>query len=264
MKNIEWKKLTADEIEVRPAKTKNGKTTLLLYQDSRCTMKELDRLFGNFGWEMEYKVVGEQIYGRLSIFDETTQKWVSKEDTGDKSNISEDKGQSSDILKRCAVRWGFARELYTAPTIIVDDDGYNNSGCRVRKIEYDNDGNISHLIIENRFGKEIFCWSMGDKIKNNITPISSTKTTPIQSPTTTPITTQSPTTSSTAILTSPTTEEKQSMLTNFCKEKQANGENRIELGKFYNYYNAKRFEGQMDVEKLWKKWKERSTARYAA
>ena len=56
---------------------------------------------------------------------------------------------------------------------------------------------------------------------------------------------------------------KQALLATFCKNKEAQGENKIELEKFFNYYNAKRFEGEMDVDKLWSMWKARSTARYA-
>lgn len=158
---IEWDLLTPEDVEVRVATTKNGKTTLLLYQDSRCAMRALDKQFGSFGWQMDYKVVGDQIYGTLSIYDEEKQMWVSKSDTGDKSNISEDKGQSSDILKRCAVRWGFARELYTTPKIVVDDDGYGCSGYKVSEINYDSNRNITHLVIANRFNKEVFRWEKG-------------------------------------------------------------------------------------------------------
>ena len=160
---IEWDLLTPEDIEVRVATTRNGKTTLLLFQDSRCAMRALDKQFGNFGWQMDYKVVGDQIYGTLSIYDEEKDIWVSKSDTGDKSNISEDKGQSSDILKRCIVRWGYARELYTAPKIVVDDDGYGCSGYKVSEISYDGNRKIIHLVLVNRFGKEVFRWDEGQR-----------------------------------------------------------------------------------------------------
>lgn len=160
---IEWDLLTPEDIEVRVATTRNGKTTLLLFQDSRCAMRALDKQFGNFGWQMDYKVVGDQIYGTLSIYDEEKDIWVAKSDTGDKSNISEDKGQSSDILKRCIVRWGYARELYTAPKIVVDDDGYGCSGYKVSEINYDGNRKIIHLVLVNRFGKEVFRWDEGQR-----------------------------------------------------------------------------------------------------
>lgn len=167
---IEWDLLTPEDIEVRVATTRNGKTTLLLFQDSRCAMRALDKQFGNFGWQMDYKVVGDQIYGTLSIYDEEKDIWVSKSDTGDKSNISEDKGQSSDILKRCIVRWGYARELYTAPKIVVDDDGYGCSGYKVSEISYDGNRKIIHLVLVNRFGKEVFRWDEGQRPQRPQTP----------------------------------------------------------------------------------------------
>lgn len=156
MNRINWELMRPQDIEIRPAQIKNGKATLLLFQNSRTTMDALDRNFGEFGWQIEYRNVGEQIYGRLSIKDPETGEWISKEDTGEESNISAQKGQSSDILKRCAVRFGYGRELYTAPRIVVDDDGYNCSGYRVSYIDYNENREIIRLMIVNRFGKTIF------------------------------------------------------------------------------------------------------------
>lgn len=248
-KIIEWDLLRAEDIEVRPAASKNGKTTLLLYQDSRCTMRQLDKKFGSFGWEIEYKEVAGKIYGKLSIYDADTYKWISKEDTGEKSNISEEKGLSSDILKRCAVRWGLARELYTAPRIIVNDDGYGNSGCKVSEIQYDSSRNIIHLVIKNKFGTEIFRWdkSVGDTSYLEILPSNSTATA-----------TKTATPNEVKNLT------KQSILESFCKKKVSEGEDRTELGKFFKYYFNKDFKGQMMPDKLWANWKERAEKKQAA
>ena len=235
---IEWDLLTPEDVEVRVATTKNGKTTLLLYQDSRCAMRALDKQFGSFGWQMDYKVVGDQIYGTLSIYDEEKGIWVSKSDTGDKSNISEDKGQSSDILKRCAVRWGFARELYTTPKIVVDDDGYGCSGYKVSEINYDSNRNITHLVIVNRFGKEQFRWDNGtvqpSQFKQVVTVTNNTQE---------------------DLEWQDETKDNLTVLTEFCKTQTEAGENREELGKFYRYWSKKDFKGQMNVDKLWTLWK---------
>lgn len=168
MNNINWDLLQPEDIEVRVGNKIKGteNVNMLLYQDSRCTARNLDKQFGQFGWQIDYKVVGEQIYGTLSIYDETKQQWISKSDTGDKSNISEDKGQSSDILKRCAVRWGFGTELYTSPKIVIPDDGYGNSGYKVSEINYNQNREIIHLVIVNRFGKEAFRWDMNQTQQN--------------------------------------------------------------------------------------------------
>jgi hypothetical protein len=242
---IKWDLLRPEDIEVRVGNKIKGSdnVAMLLYQDSRCTARNLDKQFGQFGWQIDYKVVGEQIYGTLSIWDETKGQWISKSDTGDKSNISEDKGQSSDILKRCAVRWGFGVELYTSPKIVIPDDGYGNSGYKVSEIEYNEDREITYLVIVNRFNKEVFRWDKGD-----VTPI--VKTTPKQV-----INDESLewTDDKTTI------KDNRTLLTEFCaSKKMEEGINKDELLRFYNYYSKKEFKGLMNVERLWSKWTEKA------
>lgn len=229
IENIKWDLLQPEDIEVRIGnKIKDtDNVNLLLYQDSRCTARNLDKQFGAFGWQIDYKVVGEQIYGTLSIWDDTKQMWVSKSDTGDKSNISEDKGQSSDILKRCAVRWGFGVELYSSPKIIVPNDGYNCSGYKVSEIEYNDNREITHLVIVNRFNKEVYRWTEGatqQVAQNNLkTPSKSNM----------------------------------EILTEFCSSKKTEeGVNKDELLKFYNYYQPKMADWKFAFlpEKMWQRW----------
>ena len=190
-------------------------------------MDALDRNFGVFGWQMEYKDVGGQIYGRLSIKDPDTGEWISKEDTGDESNISAQKGQSSDILKRCAVRFGYGRELYTAPRIVVDDDGYNCSGYKVSKIAYNDNREIVELHIVNRFGKPVFDWGK---------------------------TTQQPVLSS---------GDKTEELRAFCSMmKKQEGVNRNELKRFFEWWSGKTptWKGNFNPQSLWDKWMEKAVA----
>lgn len=156
---IEWKLLGAGDIELRPQfyKEKNGeesnKIGLLLYQNARTAMDAFDKQFGEFGWKCDYKQVADKIYGCIAVYDKDKQEWIEKWDTGEESNISADKGQASDILKRCAVKWGYGRELYTSPKIYVENDGYDCRGYKVSKIEYDENRRISFLEIVNKFGK---------------------------------------------------------------------------------------------------------------
>lgn len=229
IENIKWDLLQPEDIEVRIGnKIKDtDNVNLLLYQDSRCTARNLDKQFGAFGWQIDYKVVGEQIYGTLSIWDETKKIWVSKSDTGDKSNISEDKGQSSDILKRCAVRWGFGVELYSSPKIIVPNDGYNCSGYKVSEIEYNDNREITHLVIVNRFNKEVYRWTEGatQQVAQN------TLKTPSKT--------------------------NMEILKDFCTEKKTEeGVNKDELLKFYNYYQPKMADWKFAFlpEKMWQRW----------
>lgn len=229
IETIKWDLLQPEDIEVRIGnKIKDtDNVNLLLYQDSRCTARNLDKQFGAFGWQIDYKVVGEQIYGTLSIWDDTKQMWVSKSDTGDKSNISEDKGQSSDILKRCAVRWGFGVELYSSPKIIVPNDGYNCSGYKVSEIEYNDNREIIHLVIVNRFNKEVYRWDEG------IAPQIKTKA--IESP----------------------KKDNIAILKEFFDGNKRNPSvNTVELTKFKDYYKDKigEWKGEFNPQRMYERW----------
>lgn len=226
MKRIEWDLMRPQDIEIRPAMVKDGKATLLLYQNARNTMDALDRNFGEFGWKIEYKSVGEEIYGCLSIKDPDTGEWIWKEDTGEESNISAKKGQSSDILKRCAVRFGYGRELYTAPRIVVEDDGYGNSGYKVSRIEYNDNREIVALEIVNRFGKVVYSCREESYAKPTINPDNESAPNP-----------------------------NLEALIRFCKEtKPTLDEEGVKaLKEFYNYWKDKveNWKGKFDPKRLW-------------
>jgi hypothetical protein len=217
--------LRADEIEVRVQSVKNGKATMLLYIDSRCVTNLLDETVGCMNWQSEFYEVKGQIMGKLGIWDEDKKLWVWKSDTGSESNIEAEKGLISDTYKRLLSRWGVT-ELYTAPRIQLDDDGYNNTGYKVSEITYEG-RKISHLVIVNRFGKEAFRWD-----------INADNSTSKPSPVLTPI------------------KDKRTLLTEFCQAQITNGANRDELAKFYKYYEPKceKWQGNMNLQSLWDKW----------
>lgn len=244
MNRINWELMRPQDIEIRPATTKGGKATLLLYQDSRNTMDALDRNFGEFGWKISYKDVAGQIYGCLSIKDPVTNEWISKEDTGEESNIAANKGLSSDILKRCAVRFGYGRELYTAPRINIDDDGYGCSGYKVSEISYNDDREIIHLVIVNRFGKETYRWDINNQVK------------PITQPA--PLTQVKRQEEEPLELDIPTNSE---ALREFCKvtKTELNKENLVRFFKFYEP-KANTWKGKFDIPLLWSKWQQPKTA----
>ena len=163
MKNLEFRTLRADEIEVRPQSVKNGKATMLLYIDSRAVVSLLNETVGNMNWTSEFYEANGQMIGKIAIYDEDRDIWVSKSDTGSESNIEAEKGLVSDIYKRVLSRWG-VQELYSAPRITWDDDGYGNTGYKVSHIAYDENRNIISLQIVNRWGKEVFKWEKGTEI----------------------------------------------------------------------------------------------------
>ena len=233
--------LKANEIEVRTAMVKDGKASQLLYIDSRAATDLLDETYGMENWTIEYKDVAGQIYGRLSIYDVETNRWVFREDTGSPANIEKEKSLASDIVKRCIVRFGVT-ELYSSPKIVIPDDGYGNSGYKVSEIEYNDNREIIHLVIVNRFNKEVFRWDI-----DNNTPIVKT----------TPKTVINDHKDDELLWTDDKTTIKDNltMLTEFCaSKKMEEGVNKDELLRFYNYYSKKEFKGVMDVSKLWNRW----------
>ena len=221
--------LKADEIEVRVQSVKNGKATMLLYIDSRCVTNLLDETVGCMNWQSEFYEVKGQIMGKLGIWDEDKRLWVWKSDTGSESNIEAEKGLISDTYKRLLSRWGVT-ELYSAPRIQLDDDGYGNSGYKVSEIAYEG-RKITHLVIVNRFGKEAFRW---DANGNNS----------VSQPVLVP------------------QKDKKTLLTEFCQTQMTSGANREELGKFYRHYEQKcdGWRGSMNLQSLWEKWQQPKAA----
>ena len=228
--------LKADEIECRPQSVKNNKATLLLYIDSRAATNLLDETYGMENWTIEYKDVAGQIYGRLSIYDTETNRWIYREDTGSPANIEKEKSLASDVLKRTIVRFGVT-ELYTTPRIEIADDGYGNSGYKVSEIEYNENREIIHLVITNRFGKEMYRWDIG-KPSTPVTTTSIKKTdTPTEEKNDKPVVSN------------------QEALKAFCTMTKT-PDNEKNLLRFYNYYLPKcdGWKGVMNFMQLWDNW----------
>ena len=225
----EIRELRVDEIEVRPAHKVKDKIGMLLYIDSRAVTNYLDEWVGCMNWSSEFYEVNGQLMGKLGIWDETKQMWVWKSDTGSESNIEKEKGLISDCYKRLLSRWGVTY-LYTAPDIVLDDDGYGNKGYKVSEINYTNK-QITHLVIVNRFGKEAFRWDVNN-IQQNSTTNPQYKENPYK-------------------------EDNITILTDFCtKKKQEPNTDKDKLLKFFNYYKPKMdsWTGKLNTEQLFNKW----------
>ena len=159
MNNIKFRTLYPNEIEVRPQnKAKNSDTKiLLLYIDSRAVTTLLDETVGNLNWQNTFYEAGGLLFNKLSIRHPETGEWISRSETGSESTIEENKGKVSDTFKRCLSRFGVT-ELYSSPKIEIKDDGYGCTGYKVSEIAYDDCRKITHLVIVNRFGKEMVRW----------------------------------------------------------------------------------------------------------
>jgi len=123
------KPLSIDEIDFRIQSINNGKyATILAYKDARADMNRLDEVCGALNWKREH--VNDNKNCIVSIWNESTKQWVSKEDTGTESMADKEKGLASDSFKRACFNWGIGRELYDYPVIQIklNDDEVQDTG----------------------------------------------------------------------------------------------------------------------------------------
>lgn len=162
--------LKPEEIDVRVAQVKQNGVALLLYKDARVDQTILDATVGAMNWKKSYDIIDGQLFCTISIWDDEKKQWVSKQDVGVESNTEAEKGRASDAQKRAAFAWGIGRELYSAPFIWIPAEGANIKAnkCydkfRVKDIRYDDNRNISALIIENvTMGKNVYMYETRKK-----------------------------------------------------------------------------------------------------
>lgn len=156
---LQFRPLKANEIDVRIAQVKQNGLSLLLYKDARCDMNLLDETVGPYNWKKSYS--RDNANCTVSLWDDEKGEWISKEDTGTESFTEKEKGLASDSFKRACFNWGVGRELYTAPFIWVTNanifavtvNGKQVFKCndkfKVESIEYDDNKNITSLVITN-------------------------------------------------------------------------------------------------------------------
>lgn len=106
---------------------KSGYATILAYKDARVDMQRLDEICGALNWKREH--TRDNANCIVSIWNEETKQWVSKEDTGTESNTEKEKGMASDSFKRACFNWGIGRELYDYPLIQIKlkDDEFDKN-----------------------------------------------------------------------------------------------------------------------------------------
>ena len=155
---LNFRTLKASEIDVKPQTVKENGFSLLLYKNARVDMELLDEVVGPLNWQRKHSRDNANCI--VSIYDEDKKIWIEKEDTGTESFTEKEKGLASDSFKRACFNWGIGRELYSAPSIWINESKYitkNNNGklglnskFYVKSIEYEN-RNIIHLeIMDNK------------------------------------------------------------------------------------------------------------------
>jgi hypothetical protein len=112
------KPLDISQIDFRVQSINNGGyATILAYKDARVDQQRLDDVVGPLNWKREHKDGNKNCV--VSIWNDSIQQWISKEDTGTESNTEAAKGLASDSFKRACFNWGIGRELYDYPQIQV-------------------------------------------------------------------------------------------------------------------------------------------------
>lgn len=122
-----------DEVRYLPQSLRDTQGTgtpsalALPYVDARYIQDRLDAACGPLGWQSEVKMMGAILCIGIGIFNPVTSQWVWKWDTGQEepSDIADSdddadhsagaKGVISRGLKRTAVQWGIARDIYDLP-----------------------------------------------------------------------------------------------------------------------------------------------------
>lgn len=162
---LQFRDLYADEIELRVGVVKDSGFTLLLYKNARVDMALLDEVVGVGNWQREHKILGNDIYCRVGIYNAELKQWVWREDAGAEANTEVEKSKASDSFKRACVNFGLGRCLYSAPFVWIKTTQTENPKERykVKTINYV-DHKISELVIVNE-KTGVVVYSFGSKEK---------------------------------------------------------------------------------------------------
>ena len=179
---MEFRDLTADDIEVRVQSVKQNGLILLLYKNARVDMSILDETVGAENWQREHCEYKGNLFCRVGIRinRKDCNEWVWKSDCGVESNTEKAKGEASDSFKRACFNWGIGRELYTSPFVWIpkekckiyekkDKSGKTVFACddrfTIEKIAIENKKIVGISIINNSIkadnikDKRCFVWS---------------------------------------------------------------------------------------------------------
>ena len=177
---MKFRRLNADEIEVKVKQVKANGSVFLLYKTARTDMDLLDETVGPTHWQCAYEEIKGNLYCKIGIKDIGTEEWIWKQDCGIESREdgdgNEKKGEASDAFKRAGFKWGIGRELYTAPFIWISSDviptvaqgnGYKLKDqfvkFHVSKIEYADNGDIMTLVIKDNKNNTVYTYGKNVK-----------------------------------------------------------------------------------------------------
>jgi hypothetical protein len=163
--------LTSDEVEFRVQSiNKGGYATLLVYKNARADMQRLDEVVGPLNWQRRHTGANHNCI--VSVFNEATNQWVDKEDTGTESSADSLKGLASDSFKRACFNWGIGRELYSYPPLSVKLEAhewemFNDKPKQTWKlklkewrwrVDFDADNSVAFVAAKDETGSMRYKW----------------------------------------------------------------------------------------------------------
>lgn len=176
MKKLNFRTLHADEIECRVGTVTDKGCSLLLYKNARVDMALMDEVVGPLNWTRTHELINGNLFCTVSVRDENSGIWVSKQDVGVESYTEKEKGQASDAFKRACVNWGIGRELYTSPFIWINlksDEwrvGANGRkqpkvGFHVSAIEYDEWRRVTYVQVVDNNGNVRYTFGFSSSLE---------------------------------------------------------------------------------------------------
>ena len=156
---MEFRDLTAEDIEVRVQSVKQNGLVLLLYKNARVDMNILDETVHPENWQREHYECKGNLFCRVGIRtclkdNEAVAEWVWKADCGVESYSDAQKGEASDSFKRACFNWGIGRELYTSPFIWIPA-----ANCKIENNKCYDRFSVEKIIIENKKIKALAIWN---------------------------------------------------------------------------------------------------------
>jgi hypothetical protein len=166
-----FRKLNADEIEVRVKTVGEKGATALLYKTARTDMQLLDETVGADAWSCDYKEIKGNLFCGITIDGVT--KWDCGIESREDNEGNEKKGEASDAFKRAGFRWGIGRELYTSPFIWLNTKTVKNSKgawvvsdfatFSVKSIGYEGNRISSLSIVDDKSGATVYTFPRGGR-----------------------------------------------------------------------------------------------------
>jgi hypothetical protein len=125
--------LDISDVDFRVQSINNGGyATVLAYKDARVDMNRLDEVLGVGFWTRDYKMIDNQLFCGIGIYNDVINQWVWKWDVGTESMTEAQKGRASDAFKRACFNLGIGRELYDYPLISIklNENEWSKDGGR--------------------------------------------------------------------------------------------------------------------------------------